>query len=186
MTLSIEQLKKAFPDARMSNLQKYVSHLNDGMDRFEINTPTRITFFIAQLAHESGNFRFVEELASGKDYEYRKDLGNLKKAALAAAHAKGTTTGRFYKGRGLIQLTGYNNYKACGSELSIDLVNNPELLIEPKYAALSACWFWHSNGLNELSDIGDFKAVTRRINGGYSGLADRQLKLASISGVMNA
>jgi putative chitinase len=183
--ISLEQFIAAFPQAKINNLTKFLTSLNAAMAQFEINTPLRISFFLAQTGHESGNFYYTEELASGKAYEHRTDLGNLKKEALYAAHTRGATTGRFYKGRGLIQITGFNNYKACGKALGIDLVNKPELLADPEYAGLSAGWFWSANGCNEIADSGDFKKCTRRINGGYNGLADRKLKLASVNVVIN-
>jgi putative chitinase len=182
--VALDQLRDAFPHARINDLLLYLPYLNAGMVRFEINTPNRIAFFLAQAGHESLNFSRVEEMASGKAYEYRKDLGNLKKEALAAAHAKGTTTGRFYKGHGLGQITGYDNHKACGDALGIDLVNKPELLKQPEYAALSACWFWWANGQNKIADSGDFRACTRKYNGGYNGLQDREEKLASVRGAL--
>jgi putative chitinase len=83
-----------------------------------------------------------------------------------------------YLGRGLIQLTGRENYANCGTALGIDLIGNPDLLIEPKYAALSAGWFWNKKGLNGLADTSDFETMTKRINGGLIGLDDRKVKIA--------
>ena len=79
-----------------------------------------------------------------------------------------------YRGRGLIQVTGKTNYAACGEALGLDLINQPELLEQPQYAAMSATWFWSANGLNTLADTGDLTRITQRINGGTSGMADRQ------------
>ncbi|EZI22716.1 glycoside hydrolase family 19 protein, partial [Pseudomonas extremaustralis] len=79
-----------------------------------------------------------------------------------------------YRGRGLIQVTGKTNYAACGEALGLDLINQPELLERPQYAAMSAAWFWSANGLNTLADAGDLTKITRRINGGLTGQADRQ------------
>ena len=79
-----------------------------------------------------------------------------------------------YRGRGLIQITGRANYAACGEALGLDLVNEPELLEQPQHAAMSAAWFWSSRGLNTLADQGDLLKITKRINGGTNGLADRQ------------
>jgi putative chitinase len=171
--ITLEQLKAAMPHASDKNRELMLPSINDGMAKFDINTKQRQAMFLAQIAHESGNLHYVEELASGSAYENRKDLGNLEKEALDAAHAKGTTTGKFFRGHGLIQITGFYNHKKCGEALKIDSVNNPELLASARYAAMSAAWFWGTHGCNELADSGDFKAVTRRINGGYNGLADR-------------
>jgi putative chitinase len=83
-----------------------------------------------------------------------------------------------YLGRGLIQLTGKENYANCGTALDVDFVGNPTLLIEPKYAALSAGWFWRKRGLNDLADASDIETMTKRINGGLIGLEDRKAKIA--------
>ena len=79
-----------------------------------------------------------------------------------------------YRGRGLIQITGKNNYRACGEALGLDLMAHPELLEKPQHACMSAAWFWATNGLNTLADAGKFDDITRRINGGQTGAADRQ------------
>lgn len=171
--LTPEQFKAAMPNASEANRLKYLPSMNDGMAKFGIHTAQRQAMFLAQVAHESGNLHYVEELASGAAYENRKDLGNLEKEALNAAHAKGTTTGKFYKGHGLIQVTGFYNHKKCGEALKVDAVNDPQILASARYAAMSAAWFWGTHGCNEFADQGDFKAVTKRINGGYNGLADR-------------
>lgn len=79
-----------------------------------------------------------------------------------------------YRGRGLIQITGKNNYRACGEALSLDLIAQPEMLEEPQHACMSAAWYWATNGLNTLADAGKFEMITTRINGGQNGAADRQ------------
>jgi len=133
------------------------------MKEFEIDqTGPREAMFIAQLCHESGGFRYVEELASGKAYEGRKDLGNTEEG-----------DGIRFKGRGLIQITGRENYRACGDALGVDLLSDPSSLEHPDLACRSAAWFWHKRGLNELADKGDFRTITKRINGGLNGWADR-------------
>ncbi|WP_212590530.1 glycoside hydrolase family 19 protein [Williamwhitmania taraxaci] len=134
------------------------------MANFEISTPLRIRHFIAQLAHESGSFQYVREIASGNAYEGRKDLGNVNAG-----------DGVKFKGRGLIQITGRANYEKCSLALFGDrrLLDNPELLELPDNAVKSAAWFWQSHGLNALADKDDIRAITKRINGGYNGLVDR-------------
>jgi putative chitinase len=79
-----------------------------------------------------------------------------------------------YRGRGAKQLTGKDNYKRCGDALGVDLVGNPDLLFEPMYAARSAGWFWKANGLSAFADAGDIKGMTKKINGGFIGLEQRQ------------
>ena len=143
-------------------LEKYVEPLNACFDEWEINTPQRQAAFLAQVAHESGGFHYVREIASGEAYEGRKDLGNTQPG-----------DGIRFKGRGLIQLTGRANYAACSAALGIDFVAEPELLTLPENAARSAGWFWWSRKLSKLADAENFRLLTIRINGGLNGYADR-------------
>lgn len=155
------QLLRIMPYAR-SRVDVFLPHLNAAMAEFHINTPARQASFLAQVGHESGQLRYVKELASGRAYEGRKDLGNTEPG-----------DGVRFKGRGLIQITGRANYARCGAALGYDLISHPEYLESPALACRSAAWFWNANGLNELADAGDQVKVTRRINGGTNGLADR-------------
>ncbi|WP_151813005.1 glycoside hydrolase family 19 protein [Acinetobacter junii] len=134
----------------------------------------RFAHFIAQLAHESGNFRFMEEIASGAAYEGRKDLGNTEKG-----------DGTRYKGRGPIQLTGRANYRKYGRALGIDFESHPEMVSIPSIGLLVACKYWVNNGLNEIADRDDLSTITLRINGGTNGIEDRKAKLAMIKGWMS-
>ena len=145
-----------------SRINTFAAPLNAAMMEFNISTKARQASFLAQVGHESGQLRYVRELASGAAYEGRTDLGNTQPG-----------DGVRYRGRGLIQITGRANYQACGVALGVDLIANPELLESPAPACRSAAWFWRSHGLNELADAGDQTKVTRRINGGTNGLADR-------------
>ena len=155
-------LQSIMPHAK-SRVQDFLEPLNAAMREFHINTPVRQAAFLAQIAHESGELRYVKEIASGAAYEGRKDLGNTQPG-----------DGMRYKGRGLIQITGRNNYAECGKAMGVDLITNPELLETNDLACRSAAWFWASRGLNDLADKGDFKRITKRINGGYNGLKERQ------------
>jgi putative chitinase len=159
--ITVEELKEIIPHAGIKVIL-YLDHLNAAMDEFQINTPERQAAFLAQIAHESGSFRYVKELASGEAYEGRQDLGNTYAG-----------DGVRYKGRGLIQITGRANYVECGLALGADLTHRPELLETPELACRSAGWFWWKRGLNELADKGDFKLITKRINGGYNGYQER-------------
>lgn len=159
--ISLDQLKQILPlSGRRAST--FCQPLNDAMAEFDIDTPARQASFIAQVGHESGQFIYVRELASGSAYEGRKDLGNTHPG-----------DGVKFRGRGLIQVTGRDNYEACGHALGLDLLTNPELLETPVNAARSAAWFWRTHGLNQLADAGDQVAVTRRVNGGKNGLAER-------------
>ena len=161
MQLTLTQLLKIMPLAR-ARAATFLDPLNSAMAEFGINTPARQGSFLAQLAHESGQLVYVRELASGAAYEGRKDLGNVQPG-----------DGVRFRGRGLLQITGRANYAACGKALGLDLLAKPELLEQTVNACRSAGWFWQSRGLNSLADAGDQVAVTRRINGGTNGLAER-------------
>jgi len=172
---------------------KWLDPLNSTFDKYELNTPTRQAAFIGQCGHESGNFKTLEEnlhysakglmatwhsrfpdeatadkyannpeMIANKVYGGRADLGNTEDG-----------DGWRFHGRGVIQLTGRANYKTCGDAIGVDLINAPELLLEPKNAVMSAGWFWNKRGLNALADNQDWETITKRINGGTLGLQDR-------------
>ena len=161
--VSLEQLRSIMPNLSREKAEAYLPHLNAAMAEANINTPQRQAAFLAQLAHESGEFRWMQELASGAAYEGRKDLGNTQSG-----------DGVRFKGRGPIQLTGRANYQKAGDALGIDLINNPKRAADPDVGFRTAAWFWSTRGLNEAADKGDFLTITKRINGGTNGLADRQ------------
>jgi putative chitinase len=163
--LTRSDLRAICPDTPMEVLERYVEPLDVACNEFDINTPPRLAAFIAQVAHESGAFRYVSELASGEAYDGRADLGNTKPEALAVAHQHGSTPGKWWKGHGLIQITGYDNHLACGVALGLDLVHEPRLLEVPQHAARSAAWFWKRRRLNELADEKRFALITRGVNG---------------------
>ncbi len=159
--MNLDQLLLIMPGARR-RAATFLEALNSTMAEFDITTPARQASFLAQVGHESGQLLYVQELASGGAYEARADLGNTKPG-----------DGVRFKGRGLIQITGRANYAACGAALGLDLVGTPALLEQPANACRSAGWFWRAHGLNELADTGDQVRVTRRVNGGVNGLAER-------------
>lgn len=148
------------------NAAKYTSHLVDALEEGGITTRLRITYFLAQILHESGNLNYFEEIASGSAYEGRRDLGNTQRG-----------DGRRFKGRGPIQLTGRANYAAAGRDLKLDLVNNPTIVATPAVGFRTTVWFWTKNNLNRFCDAQDFQTLTRRINGGLNGYQDRLSKL---------
>jgi len=166
MAITEQQLLQILPKAGR-NVGVFVPALNTAMNRYGIVGAARAAAFIAQIGHESGQFRWVREIwgptAQQLTYEGRADLGNTVKG-----------DGSKYRGRGLIQITGRANYAACGDALGLDLVNQPTLLEQPQYAAMSAAWFWSTRGLNTLADQWQFAKITRRINGGLTGQDDRQ------------
>jgi len=135
-------------------------------------TALRFAHFFAQLGHESGGFRYMEEIASGAKYEGRADLGNVR-----------TGDGRLYKGRGPIQLTGRANYRDYGRRIGIDLEAHPEIAAVPSIGMMTACAYWTVKGLNALADRGDVETITRRINGGLNGFDDRKARLRVMKGL---
>jgi putative chitinase len=180
--ITAQQLKQIVPSIKLSNVTIYTDILNDVLPKHGIDTAERWRCFIAQVAHESGSFNYTKEIASGQAYEGRKDLGNVNPG-----------DGVRFKGRGLIQITGRANYKACSLFIFKDesLIKKPELLEQPRYAVESAVWYWNSRKLSEICDQPDdwkhtvtrkdgtqstytkFEQLTRCINGGLNGLGER-------------
>ena len=166
MSITQQQLLQILPNAGPV-AGVFVPVLNAAMGHYQIVGTKRVAAFIAQIGHESGQLKYVKEIwgptAAQAKYEGRKDLGNT----VAGDGSK-------YRGRGLIQITGRANYMAFGEALGLDLIKQPELLEKPQHACMSAAWFWTTKGLNTLADADQFDKITRRINGGQNGAADRQ------------
>lgn len=163
MILTEQQFRRMMPNAG-SRLDAHWPYINPALEEGDITSPKRIAAFLAQLAHESGEYRYMEEIAGGHAYEGRADLGNT---------AWGD--GPKYKGHGPIQITGKNNHRDCGEALGLDLLNDPLQITKPEHGTRAAVWFWNSRGLSALADVDWFKTITRIINGGYTGLSDRRL-----------
>lgn len=165
MPVSEAQLAEIYPDAG-PRVGVFLAQLNRAMQRYRIDSPVRQAAFLAQVGHESGQLRWVRELwgptAAQQRYEGRKDLGNTEPG-----------DGARFKGRGLIQITGRENYRRAGAALGTPLLDQPAMLEQPEWASVSAAWWWANHGLNELADTGDFEKITRIINGGLNGYADR-------------
>lgn len=164
--MTLEQLKKIIPNAG-PRAGVFLGPLNDAMAEFGIDTPARQAAFLAQVAHESGSLVYTSEIASGRAYNGRADLGNTKPDAIRIAARNGTTPGPFWKGHGLIQITGFDNHQACGEALGLDLVNHPEQLEAVDPACRSAAWFWQEHRLNKWADAGDFDGLSDVINRGH-------------------
>jgi putative chitinase len=143
---------------------------------YQINSALRVAHFLAQCAQESDGFCTTQEYASGKAYEGRKDLGNTQPG-----------DGVRYKGRGLIQLTGRFNYAKFGAELKLPLEDDPETAAQPALSLTIACEYWKDHNLNALADQDDIVTITKRINGGLTGIDDRRAYLvkakAALAGV---
>jgi predicted chitinase len=157
-----DELKQIMPNCAAAKRDAYLPFIHQAMQEFEITSYLREAAFLAQLAHESGELRYMEEIASGAAYEGRANLGNTQPG-----------DGKRYKGRGPIQLTGRANYERYGGLLGLDLINNPTIAATPEVGFRIAGQFWQLNGLNALADQQDIRQITKRINGGYNGLDDR-------------
>lgn len=180
---------------KVKNFDEWYSNLLNILPEYDIDTPHRVAAFMAQCGHESGGFTLMQE---NLNYSAKGLVGTFKKYFPTEAQAKlyerrpemianrvyanrmgngdeASGEGWYFRGRGIVQITGKNNYTKCSQSLfeSNVLVENPDLLLETEYAIHSACWFWSAARLNELADIGDMKTMTKRINGGYIGLEDR-------------
>jgi len=157
----------------LARAQKWAEPLTKAMVEGQIDTRKRICAFLAQVGHESMGLLYVKELGSDK-YLSKYDTGTLAERLGNTPEADGD--GQKYAGRGLIQVTGRPNYTACSQALFGDdrLLRNPELLEQPENAAKSAVWFWNTRNLNALADADRFTDITRKINGGTNGLADRK------------
>jgi predicted chitinase len=162
MKITDDMLRQIMPNTPKAKRTLYLPFINEAMLEHGITTELRAAAFLAQLAHESMELKYMEEIASGSAYEGRKDLGNTQSG-----------DGKRFKGRGPIQLTGRANYDKYGRLLNLNLVGNPEIAATPEVGFRIAALYWDLNGLNELADKRQFKAITKRINGGYNGLDDR-------------
>lgn len=165
--VTIDEIKRIMPRAKIANIMKYLPSLNQAMVLFEINTPKRQAAFLAQLAVETGDLKYDTELASGEAYEGRKRLGNNQPG-----------DGPKFKGRGLLQLTGRANYTSMTKKLQalgidVDLVEKPELATRPDISCIIAAQYFKDRNLNKFSDKGDIVAVSRGVNGGDNGLDHR-------------
>jgi len=180
---------------KVKNFDEWYSNLINILPEYDIDTPHRVAAFMAQCGHESGGFTLMQENlnysakglvgtfkkyfpteAVAKPYERRPEMiANRVYANRMGNGDEASGEGWYFRGRGIVQITGKNNYTKCSQSLfeSNVLVENPDLLLEVEYAIHSACWFWSAARLNELADIGDMKTMTKRINGGYIGLEDR-------------
>lgn len=158
-------LSAIFSRAKPADIKTFLPLLQEGMQRKNISTCLRMAMFLAQLGHESGELRYVQELASGSAYEGRSDLGNTEPG-----------DGPRFKGRGLFLITGRSNYSRFS-----EYANKPEILTTPDTVASDpflalevALWYWELRDVNKLADSDDVVGVTKRINGGLHGLADRK------------
>lgn len=174
--MTLEDVKRAMPRIPPARFLIYGEPLVEAMQAAAVDTPLRAAHFLAQVGHESLDLRYVEELASGADYDGRVDLGNVYPG-----------DGPRFKGRGLIQLTGRANYSAYGRDIDRDLISDPGAVAEePALAVGVATWFWIRHNLNALADQNDLARITRRINGGLRGIEDRAERLLTAKKALGA
>lgn len=200
MELNNETLRKIYPASNERNRKLYLEHINNAMKHFGITERFAVCAFLAQIGVESGQLAYVSENLNysssglrtvfGKYFptesmakEYARKPEKIANRVYANRMGNGNEEsgdGWRYRGRGLIQITGKDNYRLVSKALDTDFILQPDLLAMPKFAALSAAEYWNRNGLNELAkrlggnaDTDTFKAITKRINGGYNGLKER-------------
>ena len=182
----------------------WLDPLTSAFERFEINTPERQAAFIGQCAHESANFktlqenlnysakglnatwpsRFPSEDAAQPFHRQPEKIANKVYSGRMGNLDEGD--GWKYRGRGLIQLTGKDNYRLASDALGVDFIADPDLVLTKEYAALTAAWYWNKRGLNKEADAKDFTGMTKKINGGTIGLADRVAHINSALNVLTA
>ena len=184
--------------------EKWLNGLNDCFDKYNINTPQRQACFLAQVMHESNSFKSLEEnlnysaqalmrtwpsrfpdIDTAEKFEHNPEkIANKVYAGRMGNIEEGD--GYAYRGRGLIQLTGRENYANFGHNAGVDVLSNPDLLTTPEYAALSAGWYWNKRNLNELADNMDIEGITKKINGGTIGIEDRKARTQKVLAILRA
>jgi len=203
--LTANLLAAAMPDASRQNIERYLAPLQHCISRYQLSTPLRLAHFLAQIGHESGALRYNEEnlnysakalravfsryfTTDAAADEYARHPQRIACRVYANRMGNGDEQcgdGWRYRGRGLIQLTGKDNYNAFGQYLNIDLLASPEQVAEPELAVGAAGWYWQKHDLNTLADADDIIAITRRINGGENGLDDRKARLETARIALN-
>jgi putative chitinase len=183
---------------------KWLEPLKETFEKYGINTEKRQAAFIGQCMHESGGFKLLEEnlnysakalMATWPSRFPTEEMANqyARNPEKIANKVYGGRMGNadessgegwLYRGRGIKQLTGKENYQRCSEALGVDLVENPDLLLDPKYATLSAGWFWNKHNLNDLADKSDIETMTKRINGGLLGLDARKAAIHKAESVL--
>jgi putative chitinase len=191
LPLTIKQFR-AITGCNQAAAIKYIEFFKGACKAFDITTPTRLAMFGAQLGHESASLsrvienlnyskvgllktfsKYFNETTAGAYAHKPQAIANIVYANRMGNGNEASGEGWKYRGRGFIQLTGKNNYKAAGEYFGVDFVGNPDLVLEPVWCCLVSAWFWYTNNLNNLADKKDVLPVTKKINGGTHGLQDR-------------
>ena len=193
MKVTLDQLWNFYEDTDDFVLEKFVDPINKVIEEFEINTPQRLSMFLAQIGHESAGLTRLHENLNYKaarltqifpkyfrdvdPNEYANNPEKIANRVYCNRMGNGNEAsgdGYRFRGRGAVQLTGRSNYVACGEDLEVDLINNPDYLETPEGAIRSAAWFWDQHDLNDWADKGDVATVSKKINGGTIGLEERK------------
>jgi len=193
MKVTLDQLWNFYEDTDDFVLEKFVDPINKVIEEFEINTPRRLSMFLAQIGHESAGLTRLHENLNYKaarltqifpkyfrdvdPNEYANNPEKIANRVYCNRMGNGNEAsgdGYRFRGRGAVQLTGRSNYVACGEDLEVDLINNPDYLETPEGAIRSAAWFWDQHDLNDWADKGDVATVSKKINGGTIGLEERK------------
>ena len=193
MKVTLDQLWNFYEDTDDFVLEKFVDPINKVIEEFEINTPNRLSMFLAQIGHESAGLTRLHENLNYKAArltqifpkyfrdvdpdEYANNPEKIANRVYCNRMGNGderSGDGYRFRGRGAVQLTGRSNYVACGEDLEVDLVANPDYLETPEGAIRSAAWFWDQHDLNDWADKKDVMTVTKKINGGTIGLEERK------------
>ena len=203
--LTYDQLLKINGNKNPEMCKYYIDALNKVLPEYKIDTKLRLCHFLAQILHESGNLKYKSENLNYSAKALRSVFGKyFKTDEIANQYARkpekianrvyanrmgngneASGDGWKFRGRGLIQLTGHDNYKTCGISIKLDLLSNPDLLINTAEASVkAACWFWNKNNLNIFADKDDVKSITKRINGGFNGIEDRESILKRAKSVL--
>jgi putative chitinase len=203
MYITQTRWERIFPNFKDSN--EWVDICNDILPKWNIDTPLRVSMFLAQVAHESGNFRFLKENLNYSEKGLKTVFGKYFPGDLATQYARKpekianrvyanrmgngpevSGDGWNYRGRGLIQLTGKNNYTNFALDIQLSMEDTINYLETKEGAMVSACWFWKTNKINQFADKDDIKGSTRRINGGFNGLQHRTEMYQKAKIILNA
>lgn len=202
--ISKEQLKKALPN--LKDVDVWYDRMCEVLPKYGIDTKLRLAHFIAQTGHESGGYTVLKEnlnySADGLQKIFKKyfpDAGTAEKyarkpemianrvyASRLGNGPEASGEGYKYRGRGILQLTGKENYAKLSAALNKgdELIKNPDLVSEPEYALYSACWYWKSRNINAAADRDDVEAVTKLVNGGLIGIEDRKEKTKKLKEII--
>jgi len=196
--METDKFKAIIPNVNWKKAEAFIPHIANILPTYGIDTSLRKAHFLAQLAHESGGLRYTEEnlnySAKALRITFRKYFANIEEAEGYARQPEkianrvyanrmgngdeSSGDGWKFRGRGLIQLTGKENYQKFGKSQNMDFISHPELILEPEWALKSAAWYWKKRKINQFADLDDIHMVTKRVNGGTNGLSHRQHYLA--------